>query len=68
MTTPEQQIREMEQSIIDYLRDQKKGYGFRKNQISKATGIPLDVLTVLLKRLKDRGEIDLIMIWSDGCI
>jgi len=48
----------------EYL-DYGLGYGFRKAQISKNTGIPLDLLTVYLKRLKIVGKIELIMIWSE---
>lgn len=55
----------MEQDVIDYLKEKEKGYGYRKKQISKGTGIPLDILTPILKRLKYQGYIELIMIWSE---
>lgn len=55
----------MEQAIIDNLSKLENGYGNRKWYISKETGIPEDILTVLLKRLKYQGKIELIMIWSE---
>ena len=58
-------IRIMEKSIIDYLSTVEKGYGTSKHIISKHTDIPIDVLTVLLRRLKYKGRIELIMVWSE---
>ena len=59
-------ISEMEYSILQNLYDLDKGYGRRKYVISKQTGIPEDLLTVFLKRLKINGKIELIMIWSES--
>jgi hypothetical protein len=58
-------INEMKNSIINDLYILEKGYGKRKWSISENTGIPIDVLTVLLKQLKLEGKIKLIMIWSE---
>jgi hypothetical protein len=58
-------INEMKLSIIEDLHTLEKGYGKRKWSISENTGIPIDVLTVLLKQLKIEGKIELIMIWCD---
>lgn len=58
-------IQEMEAAILENLSDLEKGYGKRKSAISDETGIPLDILTVLLKRLKINGKIELIVIWSE---
>ena len=59
-------ISEMESAILENLSDLDKGYGRRKYAIAKQTGIPEDLLTVLLKRLKINGKIELIMIWSES--
>jgi len=61
----EEQLKTMEVCIIDNLTDLEEGYGRRKYAISKQTGIPEDILTVLLKRLKLRGKVQIIMIWSE---
>mgnify|MGYP000079566338 CR=1 FL=1 len=61
----EEIFQEMEQAIIDDLSKLECGYGKMKFGISKATEIPEDILTVLLKRLKYAGKIELIMIWSE---
>lgn len=58
-------ISEMENEILLNLSDLAVGYGSRKLRISKKTGIPEDILTVLLKRLKLSGKVELIMIWSE---
>lgn len=59
-------IAEMENEILANLSDLDSGYGRRKWVISKQTGIPEDILTVLLKRLKLAGKVELIMIWSES--
>lgn len=59
-------ITEMENEILANLSDLDSGYGRRKWAISKQTGIPEDILTVLLKRLKLAGKVELIMIWSES--
>ncbi|WP_431129680.1 hypothetical protein [Flagellimonas flava] len=56
---------EMERSILEVLTKLEPGYGYRKWAISEKTEIPEDILTVLLKRLKYAGKIELIMIWSE---
>ena len=45
-------IAEMKEAIIKSLSELSKGYGKRKWAIEKDTGIPVDILTVLLKQLK----------------
>ena len=59
-------IAEMKEAIIDDLKELSKGYGKYKKYIAKDTGIPVDILTVLLKQLKIEGKIELIMIWSES--
>lgn len=58
-------IAEMKQAIIESLSKLSKGYGKRKWAIEKDTGIPVDILTVLLKQLKYECKVELIMIWSE---
>jgi hypothetical protein len=58
-------ITEMENEILANLSDLDTGYGRRKWAISKQTGIPEDILTVLLKRLKLAGRVKLIVIWDE---
>jgi len=58
-------INKMKESIISDLENLRKGYGKRKLGISENTGIPIDILTVLLKQLKLEGKIELIMIWDE---
>jgi len=59
-------INEMKISIIESLSKLSKGYGKRKWAIEEETGIPIDILTVLLKQLKNEGKIELIMLWSES--
>lgn len=59
-------LEELERLIIESLSDLDIGYGKRKWAIAKETGIPNDILTVMLKRLKYKGIIELIMIWSES--
>jgi DNA-binding transcriptional regulator LsrR (DeoR family) len=61
----EEQLEKMEQAILNNLSSLEYGYGKRKKSISKETGIPEDILTVLLKRLKYKGKVELIMIWCE---
>ena len=61
----ETMITEMENAILANLSNLKAGYGRRKWAISEQTGIPEDILTVLLKRLKLANKVELIMIWSE---
>lgn len=58
-------ILEMKAAIIECLTNLEKGYGLYKQHISTETEIPIDILTVLLKQLKNEGKIELIMIWSE---
>ena len=58
-------INKMKESIILDLQNLRKGYGKRKLGISENTGIPMDLLTVLLKQLKIEGKIELIMILDE---
>ena len=58
-------IKDMEGSVIASLSQLSKGEGKRKWAISIDTGIPEDILTPILKRLKIAGKIELIMIWSE---
>ena len=62
----EDQIKAMEQAIIENLKELGYMEGRRKWYISNKTGIPEDILTVLLKRLKIEGKVKLIMIWSES--
>ena len=66
VTTFSSAIAEMENAILISLSGLETGYASRKWEISEETGIPKDILTVLLKRLKLAGKVELIMIWSDG--
>ena len=66
MNTFEEQINQMEVAVIENLSNLEDGYGRRKHAISKQTGIPEDILTVVLKRLKLAGKIKLIMIFSES--
>ena len=59
-------LNDMKKSIIDNLSNLDKGYGRRKFAIEEGTGIPMDILTVLLKQLKIEGKIELIMLWSES--
>ena len=61
----EEQLKLMESSIIDNLFALEEGYGRRKWSIAEQTGIPEDVLTVLLKRLKHQGKVKIITSWCE---
>lgn len=61
-------IDQMEQSIIDVLGELEEEYCLRKWGISNRTGIPEDVLTVLLKRLRSNGKIELKVIWDESTL
>jgi hypothetical protein len=58
-------IREMKEHILEFLSDKENGMGFRKWYISKETGIQEGILTVLLKQMKDNGDVELIQIFSE---
>ena len=66
MTHWEETIAEMEEAVIFTLQYLEKGEGFYKLAIAEETGIPLDVLTVLLKRLKIAGIVRMIQFFNDG--
>jgi len=51
-------IGEMETAIMTELAFLEPGYGANKTYLARKTGIPVDVLTVLLKRLKYAGMIE----------
>jgi len=51
-------IGEMETAIMIELAFLEPGYGANKTYLSSKTGIPVDVLTVLLKLLKYAGMIE----------
>lgn len=61
----EEQLKVMEACILDNLSELEDMYGRRKCAIAKQTGIPEDILTVLLKRLKYKGKVKIIMIWCE---
>lgn len=58
-------IQSMEESIMRFLSSLEKGECAYKSSISKATDIPVDILTVLLKRLKENGYVELMCVWSE---
>jgi hypothetical protein len=58
-------ILRMESAIMQYLYSLEKGECAYKSSISKATEIPVDILTVLLKRLKESGHVELMCVWSE---
>ena len=62
----EGQLLKMENAILESLSDLDVGYGRRKWAMTKRTGIPEDVLTVLLKRLRQSGKVELMNIWSES--
>lgn len=62
---PEEVIQGLEERILNSMSDLTSGYARRKGIISQQTGIPEDILTILLKRLKVAGKIELIMTWSE---
>ena len=58
-------LKAMKLSIIESLEHLEDMYGERKSYISEYTGIPINILTPLLKELKIEGKIEIIMIWSE---
>ena len=58
-------IAEMKQSIIVSLKTLEKGCGINKKGIAIDTGIPVDMLTPLLRQLKYEGKIELMMFWNE---
>ena len=58
-------IAQMEEAIIEDLKGLSKGYSKYKKNIAIDTEIPVDIITVLLKRLKIQGKIEITMIWSE---
>jgi len=59
-------IAHMEVHVLMVLAGLELGYGYRKWAIMEQTGIPMDILTVILKRLKYAGKIELIMIFDES--
>lgn len=58
-------IKQMEQDVLGCLMELETRYGSYKCFISQETGIPEDILTVVLKRLKDAGKIKLMSIFNE---
>lgn len=58
-------ISEMKAAILNHLSTLENGYGHRKWKIEKETGIPINVLTVLLKELKNQKKIELMVVFSE---
>jgi len=58
-------LTEMEQAILNNLSNVSEGCGRYKWAIAEKTGIPNDILTVLLKRLKYAGKVEIIPIWNE---
>jgi len=63
--SPSIYILSMEKSIMRFLSSLERGYCANKPAIYSATHIPLDILTVLLKRLKESGHVELMCVWSE---
>ena len=59
---PSKAIDRMENTVINFLQKQDHDLGYRKWYISEQTEIPEDFLTVVLKRLKIAGKVQLINI------
>lgn len=59
-------INKMEKSVIECLEKLENGYAYHKWYISKKTSIPEDILTVILKRLKDKGKIKLLHLFNES--
>lgn len=55
----------MKADILEFLDKLEPGYGHRKKAIVNETGIPMTILTPVLKEMKEEGTIDLLMIWSE---
>lgn len=60
----EEFICKMELKIIKSLSKLEIGYSMRKRQISIESGIPIDFLTVFLKRMKISGKVEIILTWD----
>ncbi len=58
-------LREMKEHILEFLSDKENGMGFRKWHISRQTGIPESILTVLLKELRHDDCVELVQIFSE---
>lgn len=56
----------VEDEILENLSDLERGFGRRKWAISKETGIPEDILTVLLKRLRLADKVEVINLFNEG--
>ena len=60
----EEFIYKMELKIIKPLSKLEIGCGMRKWKISIESGIPIDFLTVFLKRMKISGKVEIITTWD----
>lgn len=65
MNEHDKAIKQMENKILGTLSELDWGYGITKEPLSERTGIPIDILTVLLKRLRKSGDVKLIMFISE---
>lgn len=63
----------IEKEIIDELEYLPTGYGKTKMALHKRLNIDMDLLTLALKKMKYKGIVKIIMLWSesdykpDGC-
>lgn len=55
----------MEDAVVRELSKIEVDYAIRKWVISERTGIPEDVLTVILKRLKYAGKVELMQFFNE---
>lgn len=58
-------ISKMEEVVLLKLADLAPDQAYRKWAIAKYTGIPDDFLTVVLRRLKFAGKVEIMPIWSE---
>lgn len=56
---------EVHSDLYDLLNEHGHGFARRKWMISENTGIPEDILTVILKRLKTSGKVKIIPIFDE---
>lgn len=61
-------ITTLEDAVLDNLRDLEPDWMKFKRAIARDTGIPTDILTVILRRLKLDGRIMLQDTWDGGML
>ena len=61
----EEILKEWQNEILKDLSKLEKGYGKKKIGIERTTGIPIDILTVLLKRLRKDGKVEIIHFFNE---